>query len=166
MVEEYGTFLPSLKMAVEKLQPTSILELGMGESSTPYLHELAKSGIKIMSYDNNPDWFKRYMHCFKIENHSGICHPSIPYPVYEHSYDIALIDHAPGENRRLDIMRLIDRVKVFVIHDTQPEADKYGYFFSLVWPHFSYIAHSTENGIRTTVASNTVDVTKWQLPRK
>lgn len=166
MTDAYGTFLPVLKIAVEELKPNSVLELGMGDNSSPYFHQLAIDGVSVMSYDNNPEWFAKYVDMFSAPNHSGICHPEVPYPVYHKAYDIALIDHAPGERRRVDMLRLLDRVKVFVVHDTQPSADGYGYFFSHIWHHFQYLNHDTIDGVRTTVASNTVDVTKWDLSKK
>lgn len=163
MVDAYGTFLPMLQLAIEQTRAKRILELGMGENSTPYLHDLAVNGLaRVVSYDNNPEWFSKYEHLFVDASHTGYCESRVPIGIIQ-PYDVALIDHAPGESRRSDILRLKSLVKVFVVHDTEESADRYGYFFSTIWHHFKHLKHDTVNGVRTTIASNAVDVSQWQL---
>jgi hypothetical protein len=132
-----------------------VLELGMGDSSTPYFAKYCtKHGRKLFSYDSNKDWVSKYKHLESdlvkinhMENWDNL-------PVEYHS--VIFIDHAPGERRVVDIERFKDHCDFMVIHDSEPAAT--GYMLYKIWPMFKYRMNYVTPGAWTTIVSNTINL--------
>lgn len=150
-----------LLLALEQTRgsPHPILELGMGDGSTPQLHAYAEGERRrLFSMDNNPEQFARFARMESPLHTIRCVH-------WDHSYieagewSVALVDHAPPEQRRLDILKLLAKTEILVIHDSEPSAE--GYRLREIWPIFRYRADINLDGVGTTAVSNVVDLRGW-----
>lgn len=152
-----GSHLPVLTK-IMNLTTGSVLELGMGIFSTPYLHwacYLEKR--KLVSYDHNSEcvnWFKTFVNDYHeirfVDNWDNA-------DLSGH-WSVALVDHAPTPRRKTEIARLADSADYLVIHDSQPERNgrqKY----SQIYPLFKYRKDFGRENPLTTVLSNFQDLT-------
>lgn len=130
-----------------------VVEMGMGQGSTPFLHEYCKAnGRKLFSYDNNLEWSS------KFESYAWTGH-SISHVVdwddvhrLHPSPDVVLIDHAPGERRYIDVQKYANAAKILVIHDSEPAAT--GYMMDKIWRLFKYRKDFETVGAWATAVSN------------
>lgn len=158
----YGTHITPLIAAVLATNG-DVLELGMGDYSTPLLHEIIgyqrKSGStrKLLSAENDAEWLANYID-LKTKWHF-ILHvkdwDAVITPAY--LYSVVFIDHAPAEQRAKDIIKFKEVTEIFVVHDTD-KMEYYGYeeAFSQFKYRFTYERYRKS----TTLLSNTIDVTK------
>ena len=117
-----------------------VLELGVGDYSTPLLHALCKgAGRDLVSYDGDPGWGARYGARI-AENWDAI-------PI-ERPWGLAIVDHAPYYRRIIDARRLAPWAEVTFIHDT--EAECYGW--SRLWREFDWVYHCQRHELWSTVA--------------
>lgn len=143
-----------------------ILELGCGFYSTPLLHEIAEVQDRLLiTIDNNIDWLAQFLsleskcHKLKLVGWWG--------ELYEHSealdFSLCFVDQGQPCEREYAIRKLMDKVRVFVMHDTE-EQHAYGYGRTL--PMFRYQFTDRCQKAWTTIVSNSVDVTGWfkELP--
>lgn len=139
----------------EALEATTgdVVEMGMGQGSTPFLHKYCKdAGRKLFSYDNNLEWSSKF-ESYAWTGHS-ITHlvdwdtVSVKHP----SPSVVLIDHAPGERRYIDVQRFANTAQTIVIHDSEPEAT--GYMMDRIWGLFKYRKDHTSPGAWATYVSN------------
>lgn len=155
----YGTHLPALIKAVEKTTG-DILELGTGIFSTPYLRYMAMLyNRQVFSVENYKEWYdfmlkywepNKNHHIYFVDDYSKT---SINVPLW----DVVLIDQTPDSSRAEEIIRLKDRAKYIIIHDSNPSNYKVtGY--DKIYPLFKYKTdwHGDKN--RTTILSNLVDL--------
>jgi len=150
----WGSHLPVLIKAVATTKG-SVLEMGMGLYSTPFLHWACYKERILVSYETNMDFYdvnKQY--------HEGLHEVNFienwDKANIEKPWDVALIDHSPSYRRIVDIKRLAPFVKYMVIHDTQR-----GLRFCdwrAVWPLFKYRCDYTRVSPYTSVVSNFIDV--------
>jgi hypothetical protein len=158
---KYGTHLPCLIQAFSKTTG-DILELGTGIFSTPYLHyacTLAKRNL--VSYENYREWFdfiskyeNEYHKIFWVEKYSDL--------VWDKTWDIVLIDQTPDSSRSEEAVRLKDKAKYIVIHDSNPSNYKVTHY-DKIYPLFKFKTdwHGDKN--RATVLSNLVDLKDFWL---
>jgi len=156
----YNSHRPFLKIALQNVSRGTIIELGMGEGSTPIFSEAAKEQErKFISYENNPDWYKKmaYLHSpynslkFVTDWNKVILEPC----------HILFIDHAPGERRKVDIERFKGVAEIIIVHDTETEAE-YVYGMTEILSRFKYRIDLQQKGMpRTTIVSDKIDVTTW-----
>lgn len=158
---------PLLLLALEETRgsPQPVLEMGMGDGSTPYLHRYcAKEKRVLYSADNKREWASRFG---DLETMTGL-HRVFYDPEWHVSdgrYSVVLIDHAPEQQRHLDVQKLADTAQILVLHDTEPQSP--GYLYDRIWPLFRYrcnlvVPHSLENPLASAAAvSNFHDVTQW-----
>lgn len=150
----------------EALQATSgyVVELGMGQGSTPFLHQYCKdSGRTLYSYENNVDWFEKCQpfnpdNSFHITDWDVVAELHLTPPVL-------FLDHAPGERRQIDLKNFALRAQVIVIHDSEPAAD-HGYQMRQHKPKFKFWKDFETSGAWASAASNFIDVTRWQIPEQ
>ena len=162
-VDNWCNHRPLLYLALEETAGSSlpVLEMGMGDGSTSQLHAYCESrGRLLRSYDSAGDWIERFVH-LRTDWHliQGVGQE------WESVHDgtrwsVALVDHAPGERRYIDVERLADNCDVIVIHDSEPEAVGYGLHH--IWHLFKYRVDVKSSGAWATAVSNTVNVTKWR----
>ena len=141
--------LPVLRHAVKHTDGV-IIEFGCGDGSTPALNKLGNQYNKeIISYENNPDWYKKFTHlngCQKISLVDDYLTAEVPDRI-----GVAFIDCRPCSMRGKIISRLKDKTDVFVLHDS--ESSLYGY--ENIYSDFKYRFDYTEVVPHTTVLSNT-----------
>ena len=76
-------------------------------------------------------------------------------------WSVAVLDHAPGERRKDDALRLLDRCEVIVLHDTEPDADS-GYQFSTIWGRWRQRVDVKTGGAWASAISSTRDLSRWR----
>lgn len=113
VVDNYGSHRPALWDALEKTKHLGlpVLELGCGDGSTPMLKKYCKANLlELHSYESDPEWAAKY----------GAVHVSDwSVLAWRKEYGVALVDHKPGEHRRVAIQLLINTY-IIVIHDSEP----------------------------------------------
>lgn len=161
VTEAHNSHRPLLKLALEKLPTGTMIELGMGYGSTLILaSESYISNRRFLSYENNPEWFKK-MTRFQNEN-NNLRFVGDWDKVNVEPCEILFIDHAPGERRKIDIERFRNEAKVIIIHDTEPEAE-YVYGLKEILGSFKYRYDLHVKGMpSTTAVSEETDITKWK----
>jgi predicted O-methyltransferase YrrM len=99
-----------------------VIELGVGAFSTPLLHAVAQMQQRtIVSLENNPEYYQ-YFKQYHTENHAVVLVDSYDDYAWETSqWDVMLIDHLPSLSRSEMLLRLHNKVRLFVAHDTEDQ---------------------------------------------
>jgi hypothetical protein len=157
-IDPYSTHLPLLLRAVAATTGP-VLELGMGEGSTPILHEICRTmGRRLVSYDTDSKFVdlyaQRYPDQEPEDGHSifQVYRDEWERADIDHPWSVVLIDHRPARRRRHDALRLANLAEYIVCHDTEPEIDRF-YRYSTIFSKFKFVLHSEEVP-RTSVLSN------------
>lgn len=138
----------------------TILELGVGWYSTPLLHEIAEvMKRKVITYDNIDYWLEQFMTLNSKHHKLELVGWWGDMPL-EERYGLVFVDQGQPAEREYAIRRLFLRTDVFVMHDTE-ETEQFAYGYQRILPMFKYQWTDTCQKAWTTVASNTIDVTKW-----
>jgi|ERR1051325_1098258 hypothetical protein len=135
-----------------------VMEMGSGEGSTPYLRKYCEATDRIFrSYDNNRDW------CHKTGADFALEWDTLVTLIAKHHYGLIFIDHAPGERRHLDAIKLANAADVLVLHDTE-EGGAGNYMWHKAWPHFKYRLsyNKTGGGAGAAMVSNKIDVNRFR----
>jgi hypothetical protein len=144
--QNWNNHLPLLGQSFDHLEKEckslTVVEYGMGEGSTPQLHEYCqKKGHMLYSFDNSEEWasaFKKYeSKTHKIR--AVYSWDDITQQVIRMKPDLVLIDHAPGERRCEDVGLLMHHARIIVIHDSEPWAT--GYKMYPLIDTFNYVQH-------------------------
>ncbi|MBC8486284.1 MAG: hypothetical protein H8D45_09630 [Bacteroidetes bacterium] len=156
----YGTHITPLIASVLATRG-DVMEMGMGDYSTPLLHEIIKhqreTGLyrNLISFENDAVWYKNFIdlqtdwHIVKhIKDWSDIAINNI---------SVLFIDHAPASRRIVDIFKFKDAAEIIVVHDT--EKSKY-YGYNTVFSKFQYRFDYERYSKKTTLVSNFINVTK------
>uniref|UniRef100_A0A6H1ZSI1 Methyltransferase n=1 Tax=viral metagenome TaxID=1070528 RepID=A0A6H1ZSI1_9ZZZZ len=147
-----GSHLPVLiKLVLMTEGP--ILELGTGFFSTPVLHWLcAEKKRTLVSYESSAKYIevaKNYLADFHeihlVEDWAKI-------DISQH-WNIVLIDHGPGPQRKVEFARVANNADYVVVHDSEPNNDKY-YKYSEVAPLYKYRYDYDKLYPNTSVFSN------------
>lgn len=155
--KNYTTHISTLMVAIQATEGL-VIELGGGQSSTPFLHWILKAGRRMLyTYDDNQAYYE-YAKSFqsplhrirKVDDWDDV-------PVEEAG--VVFVDHHPSYRRSIDAIRFKDAADLVVIHDT--ERDDENYRNSDIWPHFKYRYDFTEARPWTTIVSNKIDVTTF-----
>jgi hypothetical protein len=135
-----------------------VIEVGGGQSSTPFLHWICKAqGRKLITYENHPEYFA-YAKSFQSDLHvARLIEDWDDMPIQDAG--VVFIDHHPSGRRSIDTIRFKDHADLVVIHDT--ERDDENYRNSDIWPHFKYRFDFKEARPWTTIVSNKIDVTNF-----
>ena len=133
---------PSLELTSHLGLP--VLELGSGMGSTAYLRQYCKdAGLEFFSYDNNKD--------YADPNGSILVEDWANIP-WRKDWGVVLVDHAPGEHRRI-ALQLLHHAKIVVAHDTEPAAD-HGYQMRSVLKDYKYMIDWESEGAWATAVSD------------
>jgi hypothetical protein len=136
-----------------------VIELGMGDGSTRYLNQYCNDEKrKLTSYDSNITWVMKFSAC---DHQTVFVHPEEWWTV-NLKCSLLFIDHSPGERRKIDLERAANIAQVIVVHDTEPSAD-HGYQVRDVLKTFKYLKDYETPGAWTTVVSNFIDISKWNI---
>lgn len=163
-IENWCSHLRFLWMALNATTGP-IMELGMGDGSTPRLSRFsAATGRKVFSFDNNREWTNRFrgsasdLHIITdIADYSSA-------PIEDRSWSVVLVDHAPGERRWIELDRLSKNPNVdyVVVHDAEPQSVGYG--LSASWPNWKSVRLDRRFSAWTAIASNKHDVNALRFP--
>lgn len=163
---EYGTHMAPLITAV--INTTGpVFELGCGDYSTPLLHSICtKQRRFLLSTDTSKEWIRLFID-MKNEKHHFVYVPVYkddwaldPAPNMwdnignDKEWGVVFIDHRPGDRRKEDIVRLGDKAKIIVVHDTEQLA--YGY--EPILNRFKYRYDYKRYNVYTTLVSNSINV--------
>lgn len=144
----------------DALQATNgdVIELGCGDGSTPFLSLYCKArGRMLYSYEGNLDWWG-LMQTYNGEGHRVIFAKDWDQVSVNHpNPSVVLIDHSPGERRKIDIARFANQAQIIVAHDTEPAAD-HGYQMRDVLKTFKYMRDFKSEGAWASIASNFIPV--------
>jgi hypothetical protein len=147
-VNDWNSHREALWFALESTSESElpILELGTGDGSTPLLTEYAlEHNRTLVSYDNNAEYATKY-------NANYIADWST---INFEDYSVVLVDHAPSEQRIIDIAKLADKADYIVIHDSEPtEPASSIYQLDSIWNLFTYRKDYSEHNTWTTIVSN------------
>lgn len=109
-----------------------ILECGSGDFSTPMIHFLAKNRL-IVTAETDPDWMRGFEH-YRTPTHEfhligdgskakseidGSKEWQAWSKIEQVKWDVALIDHCPGNFRWQIVHRLKGRCKFVICHDVE-----------------------------------------------
>jgi hypothetical protein len=160
----YSSHMPVLMDILSKTDGP-VLELGAGKYSTPLLHWACAAKKRfLLTLEHKPKYFE-YASQFADDWHKVVLVEDWDrYPLEAPSgkWSVAFVDHE-GPRRGTETKRLAHLADMIVCHDTcGRDEKKYGYVDA--WPSFKYRYQFQLVRPRTSVVSNTVDVTKLGLP--
>lgn len=150
---------PLLLLALS-LTDHDVYELGSGDGSTPHLRQYCdNNNRRFYSFDNNKDW------CDKTGAYHVDDWGSVLRLIQDRVTKIGVIfiDHAPGERRVEDAIRLANDAQILVMHDTE-EGGAGDYKWDKAWPHFKYRLNFNKDGggAGATAVSNTIDLNRFR----
>src|SRR3990170_7975910 len=156
----WNNHLPLLYLALEETGHGSVVEMGMGEGSTLWLHDYCTNNNRaLFSYDSSEEYYNKFKHLqssihslSRIDNWDNT-------PVQ--TVNVVLLDHAPGERRYVDLLRYKDLKGIMVCHDTEEPPCGGDYQWNKAFPSFKYFARikgesgdGVHNGVWATAVSN------------
>jgi hypothetical protein len=155
-LDAWSSHRPLLYQALEATNG-SVLELGAGNGSTPYLREYCKDTRRhFRSYDSDPEWARKMGVYFNDNNWDAL-------NCWNINWGVCLLDLSPGHYRKVALMKI--KAEVIVIHDSEkPGWNASDYQVRPLFKHFKYVIDDIpkEKGSPWTSAlSQTVDVTKF-----
>ena len=137
-------------LELTKDDPNPVIEMGMGNGSTPYLAQYCTdTGRQFISYENHLEWFNK---CQQFNPNSYHVTDWDVVSELHRTPSVLFVDHAPGERRHVDIKIFANRAKIIVIHDTEPSAT--GYMVRPLIPMFKYWKDFESEGAWASMASN------------
>jgi len=136
----------------------SILELGVGYCSTPYLHWICyPTKRRLLSCENNPEYY-RFAESWKDTFHEVHCITDWDSVDLSAPWSIAFVDHSP-EPRRAEEMKRLTHADYVIAHDTENNNNK-RYRFSTIFHLFKYRIKYTKAYPYTSVFSNKHDLSE------
>lgn len=126
----YGSHVPILAAAVARTTGP-VIELGMGWWSTPLLHMLCRDR-QLLSCETDPLWFSGFQF---MQSSSHVMRQVESWKretdIDRIKWDVAFVDSHPGEMRPDLVLRLKEKVRFIVCHDTEadipPSGGNYGW---------------------------------------
>lgn len=153
-MDVYATHLPVLVAAVARTSG-SVLELGCGEWSTRVLHEMcAARGRRLVSAESDAGWAARFAHLGTSDHQIVVVPDWGACAEIDLAWDVAFVDHAPFDRRRVDVERLREKCTYVVVHDTEEPCYEYEGAFA----KFRYRRDFRQLTPWTTVLSDLVPV--------
>ena len=155
-----GSHLPVLSTIIANTYG-SVLELGVGFCSTPFLHWACfPKKRRLVSCEHNREYYK-FAESWKDDFHHIICHRDWDAIDLNEPWSVAFVDHGPNDRRWKEIDRLT-HAQYVVIHDSENENTlKYG--LHRVMHKFKYRYKYNDAFPYTSVWSNVHDVRKFSV---
>lgn len=158
----YGTHLPLLIRCLVATQGP-VLELGMGYFSTPVLHLICgQRQRKLVSLDNAPAWAQANQ-TWRTEWHRIELVEDWAQAPIDQPWGLAFVDHRPARRRREEIQRLADLADIIVVHDTEPQNNKF-YQYQRTLRSFKFRYDDATLTPWTTAVSNCRDLSFLERP--
>jgi len=154
----YGTHFPILAAAFHRVGGP-VLELGCGDFSTPMLHYLCKGSLpqyshRLVTADMDMEWLAKFREYgspshdfFLIGKPEG--EPKVTMEIQgwrdwpmieEHQWGLVFIDCAPGEARHELAIRVANRARLVICHDSETDHGAAGnYQYDKAKAHFKYV---------------------------
>jgi hypothetical protein len=118
-VDPYATHLPVLAAAVAAARPGAVLELGAGRYSTPVLHALCLATKRqLLTLDGNAAWIDQFT-TYRSAAHRVELVSDWNMVVPSEAWAVVFVDHAPAEQRVVEIEKFRDACELMVVHDTE-----------------------------------------------
>lgn len=146
----FATHLPVLSILINRTDG-AVLECGAGYNSTPLLYWICKAQKrKFLSYETDLEWIKKLQYPVKhiIDWEDA--------EIDDIFWSMVFVDSRPALGRHKLARRLKDNANFIVLHDSQPEIDKF-YKYSWIYKHFKYRYDFTKIKPNTTILSNFFD---------
>lgn len=157
----FGSHLPVLMRCI-LLTDGPVLEMGMGMASSITMHWMcADKRRELVSYENNPLYFRFAKKYERDSFHKVYCVTDWDAAEIERPWDVALIDHAPIERRIVDVRRLANFAKYIVIHDSEGRNSFTHY--QEIFPLFKWQYNYDDYFPKTSVLSNFVDLRDFRV---
>lgn len=158
-VHHFASHFPILLYALEKTKG-AVLELGSGLFSTPLIHYYCDPrGRKVVTVESDATWYQNVALLFQTANHEIRKTENWKEPDLERHFDVVFIDHAPADQRVVDLVKYANLATFIVIHDTNGRHEKH-YHMKAEWSRFKYVYHYGGYFPQTTIASNTRKIGK------
>ena len=153
LINPYGSHQELLFACVARTKGP-VIELGMGNYSTRQLHQMCVPYNRpLCSVETNGEWASQFDDLKCALHGIQIVSGMEDYRPIDTSWDVAFVDHHPAERRRVDVLRLAEKTRYIVIHDTDLESDGiYGIRATIA--SFKYRLDSKRWTPMTTVVSN------------
>ncbi len=144
----YGSHAIVLLAVLYASKTGPILELGMGSTSTPLLHNLAlEQNRRLVSADSDRRWIN-YFSSFTINNTlHKLKHVEVTSEMgiewstsglaNAENWSVVFIDHRPGPRRQFELMLYAGRSDIVIIHDTE-QSTLYKYDQALSFYPYKY----------------------------
>lgn len=131
-----------------------VLELGCGHYSTALLHAICSHQKRqLLTAESELEWMNKFSD-MKNDYHNFV--HATDWDAITGEYDVVFIDHVT-ERRAVDLKRLRDTTKIFVVHDSEKKRwYKYGTYFDTFKYKYDYPRYTK----MTTLLSDSVDVQK------
>ncbi len=139
----------------------AILELGAGFYSTPLLHAIAeRDGREMVTIEQSRAFGERFYH-LRSDFHEIVWPEDNDWEnvadlIAEPKWGVVFVDHAPANQRPIDIRQIDLGTEFVVVHDTQAELYGWGDCFK----RFQYRHDDQRHVPWTTVLSNVTNVTE------
>jgi hypothetical protein len=157
----YGSHLPVLVRALA-LTDGPVLEMGMGINSTPVLHWLCATAHRpLVSYESSPDYAAAWQ-SFANEWHTVQVVTDWAQADIERPWDVAFVDHDPGDRRHVDMARLASHARYVIAHDSDGRDDAKMHY-SRVLPLFKWRWVYGAYRPQTMLLSNFVDLSGFRV---
>jgi hypothetical protein len=138
-----------------ELTTGEVVEMGIGQGSTPFLHQYCKdANRRLFSYENNLEWYNKFT---DLTSDFHTLTWTINWDIVNEKHSrpaVVFIDHAPGERRYIDVGLFANKADIIVIHDSEPAAT--GYMMDKIWHLFKYRKDFKSEGAWATMVSNTI----------
>ena len=149
----YNTHQSVLMHVLTIVTTGSVLEFGMGEGSTHFMHAICeKQGRKLLSLDNSQKWIDKYINYKSPSHEIAVFKPSEillkACGFFNEKFSVVFVDAAPAEIRQPFFILMKNQVDYFIVHDT--EAKAYNWNFK----NFKHVLEYTKETPRTTVLSD------------
>lgn len=155
------TYRPLLEAALAATTGP-VLELGVGDASTPWLHHRCKDRLLVSIESNERGWQERFA-CLASPLHRVEFMPYEAVPMMRPDDDakpwsVVFIDHASVPWRLRDVAWFYHVADIVVVHDTENP-----YYAPLDWSLFRNVIFDKRLPEWTTAISRHVPLHEWQL---
>ena len=159
-VEPYSTHMALLARCLQE-SSGPILELGIGNYSTPLIHLMSVSTHRrILSADFKQSWVDSFSDYRTDWHHIETITDWDTWDGYDREahWGLVFIDHLPSQRRGFDLAQLANRATMIVAHDTECKSFRYAQADDL----FKYRYDFNYFVPWTSVFSNEINVEAWE----